>query len=42
MREWLAIMDERRMRYDENSANDVAETIKRMLQAFVASGQKLV
>jgi N-formylglutamate deformylase len=35
-------MDEKRMRYDENSANDVAETIKRMLQAFVASGQKLV
>ena len=35
-------MDEKRMRYDENSANDVAETIKRMLLAFVASGKKLV
>lgn len=34
-------MDEKRIRYDESSAQDVAETIKRMLQAFVASAKNI-
>lgn len=34
-------MDEKRMRYDESSAKDVAETIKRMLQTCLAAARNI-